>query len=196
MRKLLALFLMVIACGIGYAADQNLTQKTADVSPSGTDIMYTVKDPGGTPLDRKVTIDSVLYVGSKTAVINQTPLDASGLGTMVTMTYGETLAVGDPVYYKSDGKVWKADANGTSTYPVMGICLAAGSTSGNILLHGFVRLDSWSGWTVGGTVYLSTSAGLTQTQPTATDDVIQVLGVATASKVIYFSPSLTYITHT
>jgi hypothetical protein len=61
---------------------------------------------------------------------------------------------------------------------------------------GTARLDSWA-WTIGGLIYLSTSAGLTQTAPSATDDVIQVIGVAYPNAdTIYVNPSLTYITHT
>jgi hypothetical protein len=126
-----------------------------------------------------------------------TPADLTAAGITMTMTAGEALAFGDPVYVKNDGKAWKADANGAATYPAIG--LAAASVSANasvsILVHGEARSDSAWNWTVGGIIYLSTSAGLTQTQPSATNDVIQVLGVALSADVMYVSPDLFYITH-
>lgn len=122
--------------------------------------------------------------------------DVTVSGVTVSLTAGETLAFGDPLYVKSDGKVWKADSDGSSTYPVMGI--AAGSAAANgsvsVLLLGIARNDAWA-WTVGGPVYLSTTAGLTQTQPSATDNVIQVLGMATAATRVFFHISPDYMTH-
>jgi hypothetical protein len=123
--------------------------------------------------------------------------DVTVAGLTRTGTAGENLVFGDPCYMKSDGKFWKADANGSGTYPCS--ALAAGTiaadASGTFLLIGQARQDSWN-WAIGGLVYLSTSAGLTQAQPSATDDVIQVLGVAFPNAdTIFFNPSLDYITH-
>src|SRR3989338_4866796 len=132
----------------------------------------------------------------ETPTTNQT---ASGL--IVSMTYGESITIGDLLYFKSDGKVYQADANGTSTYPVMGLALAtASSGSNNVLLHGIYKdTTKWTGGTnltVGGVCYLSTTAGgTTQAQPGTINDVIQVVGVATAANVIYFNPSADYLTH-
>ena len=114
------------------------------------------------------------------------------------MTVGESVTFGMPLYMKSDGKLWKADADGSATFPV--IALAAASISadaaGSVLLLGFARDDSWA-WTVGGTIYLSTSVGtMTQSQPSATDDVIQVLGFSTHADRMYFAPSRDIMTHT
>src|SRR3989344_5523069 len=45
-------------------------------------------------------------------------------GLTISMTYGESIVPGDLLYFKSDGKVYKADANVAGTYPVMGLALA------------------------------------------------------------------------
>ena len=123
--------------------------------------------------------------------------DQTVSGFIVGMTYGESIAKGDLLYFKSDGKVYKADANGVSTYPAMGLALATASAgSNNVLLRGVYRDDTRYAFTVGGVVYLSTTAGTeTQTQPAATNDVIQVVGIATHADRIYFNPSADYITH-
>ncbi|MBI2634976.1 MAG: DUF2190 family protein [Parcubacteria group bacterium] len=97
-------------------------------------------DMGELPINNVLGIK---LVESPTA--NQT---ASGL--IVSMTYGESITLGDLLYFKSDEKVYKADANGASTYPVAGLALAtASSGSNNVLLHGIYR-DSvkWTGGSV------------------------------------------------
>ncbi len=128
----------------------------------------------------------------ETPTANQT---VSGL--TVSMTYGESLVPGDLLYFKSDGKVWKADANAAGLYPAMGMALeTAGSGSHLVLLHGIYRDDSRYNFTIGGVVYLSTDAGVeTQVQPSAADNAIQVVGIATHTDRIYFKPSMDYLTH-
>lgn len=139
-------------------------------------------------------IKSVSTVGINESLAS----DHTASGIIVSMTAGENLVFGDIVYFKSDGKCWKADANGTATYPAMGMAIATINTdaAGDILLHGTARDDTWA-WTVGGVIYLSIEAGAaTKTQPSATNDVIQVLGIATHADRIYFNPSADYLTHT
>src|SRR5690242_17818080 len=128
----------------------------------------------------------------------EAPANLVAVGTVSPFTYGESLTPGDAVYFKSDGKVYKADADGSSTYPCMGLALdTASSGSHDVLLRGIYRDDTRFNWTVGGVIYLSTTAGsLTQTQPASTDNVIQVCGLATHADRMYFKPSLLYITHT
>jgi hypothetical protein len=142
------------------------------------------------------TADSKAVSGSNQ--ITEAPANQSYSGLTIAMTYGESISIGDLLYFKSDGSVWKADANAAGLYPVMGLALETGSSGSRlVLLHGIYRDDSRYAFTVGGPVYLSTTAGgETQTQPSATDDVIQVVGIATHADRIYFNPDLSYITHT
>jgi hypothetical protein len=44
-------------------ADEKVTQLTEDTTPSLTDLVYTIKDPGGTPLDKNVQIVNLLALG-------------------------------------------------------------------------------------------------------------------------------------
>ena len=123
--------------------------------------------------------------------------DDTASGITVDLTAGESVAMGDPVYIKSDGKVWKADADTAGTFPAIGLAVttAAANATVTVLLLGFARHDAWA-WTVGGIVYLSTSSGLTQTQPSATDNAIQIIGVAPHADRLYVNPQLVWITHT
>ncbi len=51
------LILILLFCtSICYAADKAVKDMTEDTSPLSTDIVYVVHDPGGSPVDRKVTL--------------------------------------------------------------------------------------------------------------------------------------------
>ena len=118
-----------------------------------------------------------------------TDQDASGL--KAAMTCGETVAFGNVCYLKSDGKLWLADASTDATVPGLWMALEAGAADAEVdfLCLGYVRDDAWA-WTVGGVLYLSTTAGgMTQTAPTGNAEMVQVLGVATHADRIYFKPS-------
>jgi len=124
--------------------------------------------------------------------------DLGSAGLKTTLTAGENLVFGDIGYVKSDGKIWKADADAIATSSALFFCLAtiAADAAGAFLALGFVRNDGWT-WTVGGLIYLSTTAGgMTQTAPSGTDDVIQVVGVATHADRMYFYPQLVQVEHT
>ncbi len=125
--------------------------------------------------------------------------DHTASGIIVSMTAGEDLAFGDFVFFESDGKCWKADANVAGAYPCMGMAIATinADAAGDILLHGTARDASWT-LAAGGVVYLSKDpAGtITHTQPAVSGDIIQVLGIATNATRIYFNPSADYLTHT
>jgi hypothetical protein len=105
---------------------------------------------------------------------------------------------GDPVYVNSSGNAAKGDAGTAGKFPVAGVALeSASSGSHTVGLYGYHRHDTnYNFSTVGGLVYLSTSSGLTQTQPSATDNCIQVVGIAMAQRILFVCPSLMYLTHT
>lgn len=104
----------------------------------------------------------------------------TGFGGGITMfkTAGESLAFGDLVYLKSDGKAWKADFNATTTMPA--VCMALGSISadaiGEFLVQGTARHDTWN-WTIGGILYVSTGGAMTHTAPSGSGDVVQAVAV-------------------
>ena len=111
---------------------------------------------------------------------------------IVSMTVGENVAFGDVLYMKSDGKLWKTDADATTTMPVIAMAIAtiAADAAGEVMVgHGFVRDDTWT-WTVGGNVYTSLTPGeLTQVAPSATGDQVQIVGMATHADRMLFNPN-------
>lgn len=120
--------------------------------------------------------------------------DHSVLGCQQQMLAGEAVVFGDPCYQKNDGKWWKADA---SSYDTMEVgALAAQTITPNelglfALPLSYIRDDSWS-WTPGMKVYASTNSGeMTHTAPSGeTGNLIQILGRAYSSDVLFFNPEL------
>ena len=125
-------------------------------------------------------------------------VDLTASGFVASFTAGQATVFGDVCYVASNGKATLADADAlaTSGAVAMSIATISNDAAGNFLMHGFARNDAWA-WTVGGIIYLSTTAGgITQTAPSGADDVIQVLGVATHADRIYFNPQLVQVEHT
>lgn len=124
--------------------------------------------------------------------------DGTYSGITVSFIAGETLAFGQPVYMKSDGKVWKADADAAATMPCVGIVVVGGNADAtvNILTHGLVTETDWN-WTVGATIYVAdgTEGVLTATVGDLSDenDVVQVVGIAIHADSIFVNPSLTTV---
>lgn len=112
---------------------------------------------------------------------------------------GATISQWEAVYLDSSSTWQLTDADAASTAGSVMVALAteAGTSSNplRVALPGsFCRNDAWN-WTVGGAIYLSTTPGaLTQTAPSATDDVVRVVGWATNADTIFWNPSPDYIT--
>ena len=122
--------------------------------------------------------------------------------TTSSFNAGYTTALGDLVYLNSSGNWIKAEANSSTTSTnMMGIVLTAGITSGNpvpvALAGSLVCMAAFPTLTIGAPVYISdSSAGaVVVTQPSASGDVIRVMGYGTTSACMYFNPSSDYITH-
>jgi len=159
--------------------------------------------------NKKYVTDAQLVVISNTSGTNtgdQTDLtitaspasNITASGIKIALTAGQDLVFADVGYIKSDGKVGKADASviATATAIVMALATISNNASGSFLLIGIARNDAWT-WIVGGIIYLSeTAGGLTQTAPTATDTVTQIIGVATHADRMYFNPQLVQVEHT
>lgn len=127
-------------------------------------------------------------------IINPTPADLNVSGLTIELTAGENVAFGDICYIESDGKMYLADADAAGEFPAQFMAAATTGTNatGNFFMYGIARNDAWN-WTVGGTLYLSDTAGdITQTPPATSGDCIQVLGFATSADRIFFNPSQDY----
>ena len=113
-------------------------------------------------------------------------------GTVVNdLTAGENLILGDAVYKKVDGKMWKSDADLATTMPVMALATdtIAADADGKFLLQGYMYKVAWD-WTIGGIIYASVTPGtMSQTAPVGSGDQVQVVGIGETADIIYFNPS-------
>ena len=125
--------------------------------------------------------------------------DNTAEGIKISFQANENQAFGDVCQIDSTGQAAIANATVIATASAIVMCAdssISADASGSYLLHGIARDDAW-GWTPGGIVFLSTAGTtgntLTQTKPTSTDEVVQVIGVATHADRIYFNPSLVQV---
>jgi len=123
---------------------------------------------------------------------------ASGLIIIATVALNAE-GIGAPLYMQANGQMSTANAATNASSPCVALAIDTGTGSKRVLLHGVLRVDNWN-WTTGpgtaGLIYLSTTTGtLTQTTPSATDQVVQPVGWALSDDCIYFMPSMMYLTH-
>jgi len=171
-----------------------ITELDATITPIDTDLVEIVQDVATTPVNKKITIANIRKI---TAV----PSDVSVSGLTCTLNANENQAFGDVCYIDADGQAHLIDADAIAS--MSGLFMATASISANAdgvyLALGFARNDAWN-WTVGGLIYGTvtgtTGNTLSQTAPTGTDDVVQIMGVATHADRIYFNPQLVQVEHT
>lgn len=134
------------------------------------------------------------------SLINSTPGDNVFNGIKTTLVCHESIAQGDVCYINADGEAQLARADAIANGSAVVLATEAGSVSETktFLVHGFARDDSWGALTAGAMVYLSaaTAGKMVATAPSSTDNVIQILGWAKTTKMIYFNPSLVQVEHT
>lgn len=126
--------------------------------------------------------------------------DDTGNGLIITATVdSNSTGIGCPLYLAADGHYDEADADTVATAPAVAMALETGTGSKKILLLGVIRNDGWAFTTGPGSlslVYLSATVGtVTQTQPAAKDNVVQVLGFALSDDVLFFNPQLVVVEH-
>jgi hypothetical protein len=127
---------------------------------------------------------------------NKDPTTGVASGEKVAGTAGESLVFGNTVYFKSDGKWWKTDADASATAGPVRVAMALGTyapdATGQFLLRGYAELATW-GWTVGAALYLSTTAGeLTSTAPSGTADIVRIAAYSQDATTVYFCPDTAY----
>lgn len=160
-------------------------------------IASTLAVTGASTFTAAITCNGGIVIGDADTITwdNAPASDDTYTGDITSLTAGENVAYGDMCYCKSDGKLWKADADASTTMPVVAMAAATilADAAGNFLLRGFVRDDTLT-LTVGGLIYASTTAGgQTQTAVSGSGDQLQVLGFATHANRFFFNPNYTLV---
>jgi len=137
-----------------------------------------------------------------TKFTNAALADGESVGITETGTLGETIAFGEPVYFKTaDSKWWlaKAIATATSGAVKIGICTVGGAANatGTILLYGKIRADSlFPAMTIGAPVFLDAAnfGRVVVAAPTGTTGfVVRIMGYANTADELFFNPSTSYM---
>jgi len=132
---------------------------------------------------------------------NSAVADGEFSGDLVVFQAGEDLTAGECVYFKSDGKCWKAVATSAATSRCVAMATATISANamGVFLLKGFARFNSeFPTWTIGGALYTpeaetSSKNVPEQAAPDTDGDFVQVIGYAISADAIYFDPDSTVV---
>jgi hypothetical protein len=116
--------------------------------------------------------------------------------------YGELVTFGGAgastqysVYQWKAGPAWGiTDADSAHNQKIYWQLLLTYKFSRGMLLRGYVYNSAWNWTSIGGELYLSTTAGaMTQTQPSGSGDIVRVVGYAISADLIYFNPSQDWI---
>jgi len=125
--------------------------------------------------------------------LDATLADGEAVGITDSVAINSSITAMQPLYINASFEFTAADATDDTTMPARCLSLESG-TSGTIkaLFNGKVRNDSWS-WSTG-CIYVDITTGdLTQTAPSATGNIIQVVGFAISATVAYFDFNSTII---
>ncbi len=213
-NPLLAYIGFTLGQGLGYGFDKQIdvtgnivVSGTVDGIDIATDVAANTAKTGVTTEISNVVEDTSPELGADLDILtfeikmdSEPDANVTASGTKAIFTNGNAgnVAFGDICYIVVDGDVEFADASVSTTMPglVMALETIATTVSGEFLLQGFVRNDSWT-WTVGGLIYVSltgtTTNTLTQTAPSVVGEQVQVVGVATHANRIFFNPNLMLI---
>ena len=137
-----------------------------------------------------------LDVPQRRLVEVSTTTDGNGNGDFIKLGSTSTTA-GKIYYYNSSGNWVETDADAASSSTGLIAVAMSNNSNKGMMLKGMVTLDHDPG-TVGDVLYLSTTAGeATSTAPSATGDVVRVIGYCLDSTngQIYFDPSKDHIVH-
>jgi hypothetical protein len=117
--------------------------------------------------------------------------------------YGEAISIGDAgtgtvgwVRYFSSTSTWlaaNASTNGVQATSLLAIMTNGAGFNRGMLVRGYFKNTAWS-FTIGRPVYLSTTNNtLTGTAPSASGNVVRIVGYAIAADEIYFNPSPNWV---
>ena len=134
------------------------------------------------------TIDYSVQGWSEIMATDMEKLD-DVIQSRIISTLGETVSAYDALFLNTDGKFYKALADGSSQ-PALGLAIETGDLDDEIRLHvmGEITNTSWTWATPGAKLYLSTtvSGAITDVEPGSN---IQAVGYVLSATSIMFSSS-------
>jgi hypothetical protein len=115
-----------------------------------------------------------------------------------TFQAGENLTAGDICYLKSDGKIWKAKGDTEATSKGMIVITTETKNTDEYCICLLKGDYTDTGLTTASLYYISisTAGAKTLTAPSASTNILRILGYATSTTNFYFDPDNTYVTIT
>ena len=176
------------------------TSLTADGTDADIDISITPKGTGSAVISKADinggTIDGTV-ITSDNYNIDATPAsDTTASGIKVSFTANENQTFGDLVYIGTSSEAYIADASVIGTARVVAMCADAtisADATGNYLLMGIARQDTWTWSAPGVPIYLTidgtTGNCLSETAPLATAECVVIVGTALTADSMIFNPN-------
>jgi len=128
--------------------------------------------------------------------INSDIADEKVSGITAVFTAGEDMTAGDVCFFDTDGKMYKANhATGQHKKLIVAMAVETFDVSaedvGKFLLQGFARFEgNFPTFTIGEPIYGPEAEGAPQNAaPSDSGDLVQVLGWAITSDMVFFNPS-------
>jgi hypothetical protein len=168
-------------------------------SSSGNIAAKDITDFALTLLDDANAAAVIATLGALAEYLTLAPADGTATGIKITATVDTNAeGIGAPLTLAADGHWDTSDANAAGRFPCQGMALETGTGTKKILLYGTITNNAWN-WTpaagAGNLLYLSITVGtISQSLPTAEDDVVQVIGFVLSTDTIFFNPSQDHMT--
>lgn len=186
---------LMTATGFAGALTGNVTGNASGSSGSCTGLAATAtalatgRNIGGVSFDGTAAITPI-YLSIDHALGSDE--DYSGITDSAPV--GETVAIGDLLYYDFGDVEWKkAKADAIGTTPAMRIALATGNNGDTVLMlvHGYIRDDDAFDFGAARIFLNDDTAGTCDdTAPAESGDQIQVVGIGITADILYFCPSV------
>ena len=163
------------------------TGNAVTVQTSGSDLFQGVSS---TILGSQWDVLSIDNDGSDWYVSSGSGAADTGSGTY-TFTVPGSIDPNDPVYVTTANNADLADATSIATGPCIGfVSTKLTATSAVVQTNGF--LAGFTGLVAGDTYFLAVGGGITTTPPNTVGNIIQKIGIAVSTTVLWIQPTLDF----
>ena len=151
--------------------------------------------------DKSLNFPHASHIAFTDAIGDNTIDDHDAQGIIMTFKAGSTVTPFSPVYLHTDNEVHEADADEIAKMPCIGVSVntsdVADGADIEVMVLGLIRDDDFAFGTAGAPVYVAAGdPGLmTNTAPSGTDDVVQIVGHSIGDDALFVQPCLTTIEH-
>ena len=151
--------------------------------------------------DKSLNLPHASHIAFTDPIADNSIDDHDAQGIIMTFKAGSTVTPFSPVYLHTDNEVHEADADEIAKMPCIGVSVnvsdVADGADIEVMVLGLIRDDDFNFGTAGAPVYVAAGdPGLmTNTAPSGTDDVDQIVGHSIGDDALFVQPCLTTIEH-